>query len=284
MIYLLLSIICSSVIFLIFRSFTKYGINNFQAIVVNYFVAACAGFIHGAEALQTVNLVEADFVNNSLLLGVVFISLFNIMALTAQRNGASVAAIANKMALVIPVCFAVIFYGESMGYSKILGVSLALFGVYLSTAKKEKKAKNGIWLPIILFLGSGFIDTFLKYTETSSLSSEADSKLFTALTFLTAFCIGLLSLILKKELFKISQKTLIGGFTLGVINYGSIYFLIQCLKRSSMASSTIFPINNVGVVLLTTVLAVVAFREQLNVKNRIGILVSVVAILLISLN
>lgn len=251
--------------------------------MVNYFVAACAGFLHSSDAIQTINLSQATFVSNSLLLGIVFISLFNIMALTAQKNGASVAAIANKMALVIPVCFAVFLYNESLGPIKILGIVLALSGVYLSTAKKEKKEKNGIWLPIILFVGSGFIDTFLKYTEATSLNTESDSKLFTALTFLTAFSIGLITLIIKKELFKISFKTLVGGLILGVINYGSIYFLIQCLKQSAMDSSTIFPINNVGVVLLTSFLALAIFKEQLNLKNKVGILLSVLAIILISL-
>lgn len=284
MIYLLLSIFCSSVIFLIFRSFTNFKVNNFQAIVVNYFVAACAGFIHSTDAIETSNIFESSFIYHSLLLGAVFISLFNIMAMTAQKNGASVAAIANKMAMVIPVSFAVIYYGDEMGWIKGIGVGIALFGVYLSTAKEEKKSSKVMWLPIILFLGSGFIDTFLKFTEATALNSESDSKLFTAMTFLTAFIIGLIVMTSKRELLKINKITFLGGLTLGVINYGSIYFLLQCFRFSEMDSSTIFPINNVGVVLLTTLLSLAVFRERLNTKNKFGILISVIAILLISVN
>lgn len=44
MILLLLSILCSSGIYVVFKLFSKFGINTFQAITVNYYVAAAFGF------------------------------------------------------------------------------------------------------------------------------------------------------------------------------------------------------------------------------------------------
>ena len=126
MIYLILSILCSAAIFIIFKSFERFKVNTFTAIVVNYFIAGVTGFATLGEAPSFEKVTTSPWFINSLILGVVFISLFNIMAITAQKLGASVASIANKMALIIPVSFAIIYYNDVVNATKIAGIILAL--------------------------------------------------------------------------------------------------------------------------------------------------------------
>lgn len=286
MIYLFLSILCSAAIFIIFKSFEKFKVNTFTAIVVNYFIAGVTGFATLGETPTLEKITSAPWFVNSLILGVVFISLFNIMAITAQKLGASVASIANKMALIIPVIFAIFYYNDAINATKIIGIVLALFGVYLSTHKTKvegkKIDKKLLLIPIILFLGSGFIDTFLKYNQEAYLNANVfDAKLFPAITFLTAFIIGVAVMTADKTKRDFSKNTLIGGVILGVINYGSIFFLISIFNHTDLESSIVFPINNMGVVLATAIASLLIFREQFSLKNKIGILVSLIALLLI---
>ncbi|MFT5667055.1 MAG: drug/metabolite transporter (DMT)-like permease [Vicingaceae bacterium] len=286
MIYLILSILCSAAIFIIFKSFEKFKVNTFTAIVVNYFIAGITGFATLGESPSFEKVTTAPWLVNSLILGVVFILLFNIMAVTAQKLGASVASIANKMALIIPVVFAVFYYNDAVNSAKIVGVLLALVGVYLSTHKEKvngkKFDKRLLAIPIVLFLGSGFIDTFLKYNQEVYLNASMfDAKLFPAMTFLTAFIIGIVGMALDKSKRDFSRNTLIGGVILGVINYGSIFFLIQIFNQTDLESSVVFPINNMGVVLTTAVASLILFKEQFSFKNKLGILVSIAALLLI---
>ena len=208
------------------------------------------------------------------------------MAVTAQKLGASVASIANKMALIIPVVFAVFYYNDAVNSAKIVGVLLALVGVYLSTHKEKvngkKFDKRLLAIPLVLFLGSGFIDTFLKYNQEVYLNASMfDAKLFPAMTFLTAFIIGIVGMALDKSKRDFSRNTLIGGVILGVINYGSIFFLIQIFNQTDLESSVVFPINNMGVVLTTAAASLILFKEQFSFKNKLGILVSIAALLLI---
>ena len=42
------------------------------------------------------------------------------MALTAQKNGLSVASVASKMSVVIPIIFGIYVYNESLGFQKAL--------------------------------------------------------------------------------------------------------------------------------------------------------------------
>jgi drug/metabolite transporter (DMT)-like permease len=286
MIYLILSILCSAAIFIIFKSFEKFKVNTFTAIVVNYFIAGITGFATLGESPSFEKVTTAPWLVNSLILGVVFILLFNIMAVTAQKLGASVASIANKMALIIPVVFAVFYYNDAVNSAKIVGVLLALVGVYLSTHKEKvngkKFDKRLLAIPLVLFLGSGFIDTFLKYNQEVYLNASMfDAKLFPAMTFLTAFIIGIVGMALDKSKRDFSRNTLIGGVILGVINYGSIFFLIQIFNQTDLESSVVFPINNMGVVLTTAVASLILFKEQFSFKNKLGILVSIAALLLI---
>lgn len=286
MIYLILSILCSAAIFIIFKSFERFKVNTFTAIVVNYFIAGVTGFATLGEAPSVERITSAPWFINSLILGVVFISLFNIMAITAQKLGASVASIANKMALIIPVGFAIIYYNDVVNATKIAGIILALIGVYLSTYKAKVDGKNFdkrlLAIPLVLFLGSGFIDTFLKYNQDAYLNTnDFDAKLFPAITFLTAFTIGIVGMSIDKTKRDFSKNTLIGGVILGVINYGSIFFLISIFNHTNLESSVVFPINNMGVVLTTAVASLLIFKEQFSMKNKIGILVSIVALLLI---
>jgi len=286
MIYLILSILCSAAIFIIFKSFEKFKVNTFTAIVVNYFIAGITGFATLGERPSFEKVTTAPWLVNSLILGVVFILLFNIMAVTAQKLGASVASIANKMALIIPVVFAVVYYNDAVNSAKVVGVLLALVGVILSTHKEKvhdkKFDKRLLAIPLVLFLGSGFIDTFLKYNQEVYLNASMfDAKLFPAMTFLTAFIIGIVGMALDKSKRDFSRNTLVGGVILGVINYGSIFFLIQIFNQTDLESSVVFPINNMGVVLTTAVASLVLFKEQFSFKNKLGILVSIAALLLI---
>lgn len=286
MIYLILSILCSSAIFIIFKSFDKYKVTTFTAIVINYFIAASTGFITLGESIDIGQIIYKPWFVNSIILGFVFISLFNVMAITAQKLGASVASIANKMALIIPVGFAILYYNDVVNVLKISGIILALIGVFLSTLKpKEANRKLNyklIFIPILLFVGSGFIDTFLKYNQEYYLNeSHLDAKLFSACTFLTAFTIGITTILIDKSKRSFDKATIIGGIVLGVINYGSIYFLIQIFNHSNLESSVVFPINNMGVVLLTAAASFVLYKERFSTANKAGIIISLVALALI---
>ncbi len=262
--------------------------HTFSAIVINYFVAGFFGLALSYSEITFEKLFFSNWSPNSFLLGIVFISLFYVMAKTAQEMGASVASIANKMALIIPVVFAVWLYGDELNAIKISGITLALFGIYFSSIKEKRVGKKNskIWiLPLVIFVGSGFIDTFLKYTEEFYLKEgSSDSKLFPAMTFFTAFSIGILITIVRKNKEILILKNILAGLSLGLINFGSIYFLIQAFSESQWESSIIFPINNIGVVILTTIISFLYFKENFSTLNKVGVLISVIALLLISLS
>ncbi len=285
MIYLVLSILISSLLFVVFKLFDVFKINTLQAIVVNYAIALSFGFFTSNTPLLISEIPHQPWFTGAFCLGFLFISVFNVMGITAQKNGLSVASVAGKMSVVIPIIVGIFVYKESVGLVKIIGILMALIAVYLSSAKSDTspvKFKN-LLFPLLLFIGSGCIDAGLKYVETTYVSDGA-VPMFLATIFGCAFILGTFVVITQmiNGKFKFHWKNLVGGIALGIPNYYSMEFLIKALQTKGLESSTLFTINNVSIVILTTVFALTFFKEKLIKKNWIGIGLAVISILLVA--
>ena len=288
MIFLALSIIASTLIFVIFRLFASYNINTLQAIVVNYFVACICGVIGYQNSIELSAIPQYNWFYYTLALGALFIIVFNLMAITTQHSGLSVVSVATKMALVIPIAFGLWYYKEPLGPFKATGIVLALIAVYLVAVKKDSSIilqKKNLVFPVLVFLGSGLIDTSLNFLQNDFITDKSLIPLFSSTIFLTAGVIGIMVLVAQKikGVLVLEFKNIIAGIVLGIPNYFSIYFLVKALRSDLFDSSGIFTINNVGIVIISTLLGIVFFKEQLSIKNWIGITLAVISIALVSL-
>ncbi len=288
MIFLALSIIASTLIFVIFRLFASYNINTLQAIVVNYFVACSCGVIGYQNSIELSAIPKYNWFYYTLALGALFIIVFNLMAITTQHSGLSVVSVATKMALVIPIAFGLWYYKETLGPFKAAGIVLALVAVYLVAVKKDSGIilqKRNLVFPMLVFLGSGLIDTSLNFLQNDFITDKSLIPLFSSTIFMTAGVIGIMVLVAQKikGVLVLEFKNIIAGIVLGIPNYFSIYFLVKALRSDLFDSSGIFTINNVGIVIISTLLGIVFFKEQLSIKNWIGITLAVISIALVSL-
>ncbi|HZH68833.1 MAG TPA: EamA family transporter [Flavobacteriaceae bacterium] len=280
MIYLIFSVLSSSLLYVIFKLFERYNINNVQAITVNYFSAFALGFYYNEVSISVSEVIGAPWILGAVFLGLLFILVFYIMAITSQKNGLSVTSVASKMSVVIPVSFGLIVYNESIGLLKITGILLALVAVYLSSVKSRKglSTKN-LLFPILLFFGSGTIDTTLKFLETNYVQPEM-IPIFSSAIFSFAAIFGLLFLLFKKNS-DWKLKSIIAGLLLGIPNYYSIFFLLKALSSEGLESSTVFTVNHVSILALSTLIGLVAFKEKMYFKNWIGIALAIISIFLI---
>ncbi|MBE7630400.1 EamA family transporter [Tenacibaculum piscium] len=285
MTYLIISILISSLLFVIFKLFDVFKINTSQAIVVNYLIAFLLGIHTSKKTVIILEISQQNWFTGAFILGILFILIFNVMGITAQKNGLAVASIAGKMSVVIPIILGVFLYNEQLETIKIIGILFALIAVYLASAKSDTKtiSLKNLQYPILLFIGSGIIDASLKYMQSSTVSKN-DVPLFLATIFGFAFIFGCFFMILEfiKGKLKIHWKNIVGGIALGIPNYYAMEFLLKALQTEGLESATVFTINNVSIVILTTVFALIFFKEKLIVKNWIGIIVAIISILVVA--
>ena len=282
-IYLLLSIVFSTFINLVFKWFSVFKVNKIQAILVNYLVCFSIGFVLSGD-FNLLKIIGSDWFKYCIILGSLFVAIFLSMAMTTEKYGVSVNAVSAKMSVIIPVLFAYVYNSERLTIQFAVGILLSLLSIYLITKKKQIIIpKKYIYLPIIVFLGSGTIDTSLKLLELN-YSNDISINTISYSIFLGAFLVGTTFYTIKNQFnfSNWSSRNIISGIILGIPNYFSIYFLLTAIKSFSLKSAFVFGINNIGIVLLSTLLSVIIFKEKLTLINKFGVLISVLSIFLIA--
>lgn len=283
MIWLVLNIFVSGLLYIIFRLFPKYGVDNLIAVIINYITAGLLGVLLMDNHPESIFL--RDWFPAAAMMGLVFIFIFLLMASSSQVNGIANTSVANKMSLIIPVLAGIYLYNESITALVIIGIILALAGVVLTSMKEksQRPTTNGYFMLIAIFVGSGMIDTVMKYMQANYLSEE-ESATFVMVIFLSAAILGLLYILIAQShiLRNFNKASILGGIALGIPNFGSIYFLIMALSKSGLQSSVLYPINNMGIVAMTAISGLILFKEKFSLINILGILAAVTAIALIA--
>lgn len=286
MIWLILSILANTLLLLILKGFEKFGVNTLHGIVVNYIVAAATGLcVVGIPSLEVFEVQTEGVLWIPILLGFLFISIFFTLAKTAQVAGISVATVANKMSVVIPVVVALYLYDEELNWMKAAGICAALMAVWLSSKKSAGATFDPkyIFFPLIIFIGSGIIDALINHLQKTIPAQEMIPFLF-SVAFGCAFVVGVAIISYRVMRFRerVTSKSILGGIVLGIPNYFSIFAVAKALDAGIMDSSTFYPVNNMGIVVCSAVAALIVFREKLSTINWFGILLSVGAIGLIA--
>lgn len=287
MIYLLLSILANTTIYLLFKWFEKLGVRIFPAIVVNYLMALTVGLIVVPDlklAMAGASLLP-DWTIGGLALGVVFISIFYLMAITAQKVGVSVTTIASKMSLALAVVlFVLTDPTEKLTVIKVTAIALAIGGVILSSMRDDgtKLHLHAMFWPLLILAGSTVIDFGIAHFS-SMPQNESELSLYSCLSFGMAACTGIVILLIQmiRGTTGIGLKDVFAGLLLGTVNYGSIFFLVMAYHSGIMPKSSMLPVNNLGVVLLGAIAAIAIFREKLTRYNWAGLVLSVIALVLL---
>jgi len=287
MIALIGTIICSTLLLVIFRIFEKYKIDSFQAIVVNYFTAFICGVSIYASDIQPAILTNLTWIPFIGVSAILFISLFIIMAISAQKNGIASTSVAVKMSMAVSMLGMILIYKETVSFLKISGVVFALLGVFLiAAANKATNKKSATFMLVILFFGSGLLDLHLNYAQKVALANLSPS-LFTAFGFGLAGCFGLL--IYSFQRFRSSHKpvlakNIIAGVILGIPNFYSIYFILKSYTTLNWQDSSVLAVANVSIVILSVFVGLLVFKEQINKIKIAGIISALFAIILLYLS
>jgi drug/metabolite transporter (DMT)-like permease len=291
MIYLFGSILFSSYLTLSFKVLQRLRINTLQAIVFNYIACVCTGsIVNGSFPINKENIAAPWFIW-ALLMGAMFISIFNVIGFTTQKLGVAVASVANKLSMVIPFVFSIYLYHESSTVLKIAGIVIALIAVVLTCYPSEKNNESNhskkllLLLPILLFVSSGLLDTLIVYVKNNFFIKPEDNfNIFLITAFSVAATIGFLILVMQVATGKqsFSLRAVLAGIIIGVPNYFSIWCLGKVITAYQGNSSAIIPMNNMGIVLFSAVAAWLLFKEKLSFINWMGIILAIAAIALIA--
>jgi drug/metabolite transporter (DMT)-like permease len=145
----------------------------------------------------------------------------------------------------------------------------------------EPSAKVVLTL-FVLFLAGGAVDIIMK-TFQEAYGATNSRFMFLLLSFGIAFLIGLTIVVHKGIRTGIwpDRETWAWGTLLGVINYGSLEFLLRALEE--LPGTVVFPVNNIAIVVLAAIFGVMFWGERLSKMNLAGLALALVGLVLLSL-
>ena len=271
-----------------FKLFSRFKINTFNAIVINYTVCLILGSMIDPQSGWPFSgsIIQERWFAFDVILGLMFIVGFNLTAQSIQQAGITMTTLIQRMSLILTVSFTVILFHEHFGWFELFGLVMALLAIIAINQKTSSlKLQLSGPFPFIIFavlVISAAIEILLYYVEKTGLVGT-DQMAFTTHGFGCAAIFGWVSMIwlaFKKKL-KLKGRDVIAGILLGIPNIFSIFLLLKMLNKG-WNGSLMYPLVNVSVLLLSTLVAVIAFREKLNRLNWIGIGLASAAILVIA--
>jgi drug/metabolite transporter (DMT)-like permease len=291
-VFLLLSVTCSVAIYLVLKWIGNKNVNLQGAITVNYLTCIVLGsywlneasFFRGGMWLET-------WVWKSTLLGMLFFFIFTCMGLTTRFFSVSVTAVSSKMAMVIPAIFFVITRSQFPEWKLILGLFGGVISVMLLTMGPQINGNNRRYavLPFIVWVGSGIIDILLVFLESEAKGIDHGHIMVSTCIFSGAFVSGLLWHGIrswKKGTPVFSgwkQVPYVWGIWLGLPNFGSIVFLLKAISVTALSEAVLFPVNHIGIVLLSVLLSVVLFGERFTRQRKWGLILALTSLVLLVL-
>lgn len=292
--FLIISICFTSFIFLLFKWIAHYRLAIFPLVVLNYFFGAAVGILILVFApVKSIGALPSEIFFFALFIAAFFLANFYFMGKSTQVFGVSPATTAARMSLVIPAVFSIVAYEEKAGWVKILGIIAALAAIFLTLFRKENSGASGstdfkpaVYLfPLMTFLGTGLLDIFFKLSQVNILETFPN-VIFVTLIFLLCGGLGTMLILIRKNRYtgQFGPEMRKWSMILGVANFFAIYTFLLALTESEMPGSVLFPVNSVGIVVLSTFVSFFFFREKLNLWNKTGFVLSVAAILIIYLS
>lgn len=289
MIDLIITIVLFNFVVVLFKLFPKYKVDNLQALIFNYITAASLGltmYLNNGGSISIGNIINSNWILHSIVIGVLFIVVFNFYAFGTQKVGVAISTVANKMSMVFPTLVGLILYGESnFIVYKILGFVFALIGIYLTSTKNGKLSfdKKYLWVIIAIFVLQGIADVV--FGDCSKLPGTAqDTELIFLVLFVFAAIVGVI-MMTGKSLgggVKFEAKNILWGIAVGLPNYGTLYFMFKALQTSGLDQSEVYPIISMGAVFSSAIIGWLLFKEKLTSSNWIGILFAILGIAIIT--
>lgn len=289
MIYLLLSVISSSLIPNMFRLGKQKKVNEPVVLTINYVLAASVFFISllisGKYQLLTnysdLQLVEQNSILIAVLLGLVtglfFYGGFYYYQRAVFLSGPSLASAFGKMGILIPMMLSILIWREIPGLIQWIGISLAILAIIIIAINPKVMKLNDINPVLIIFFLIGGLGDFANKVFQKYCFLDHN----TIFLFFVFFSALIISIKASKKIKKIEKWDYIIGIIISIPNLGTAYFLIYAL--STIDAVIVYPIFSGGTIILTSIISAIIFKERLKRKEYIGIIFMIIAVALINI-
>ena len=288
MLPLLLTILSSLAISILLKMSEERRGDRLVVAGANYIVAGLLGLL----LCDTGRGIEPLWIGGATLIGAGFVAGFLLLMRTIQVAGLAVTASVARVATLGPVLLSILFYAERPSTIAVVGIILGLGSFILFGVDQSRRGRDAdLRLTALLLLGGVVVvmtgnDFAMKVAQ----YNRVDPGWLLLLVFGSAglFCWGT---VLIRGLMRRGRgepmvsgtfrRDLLRGFSLGLPNFFSSWFLLAALDR--IPASIVFPITSAAGVSLSALAAVLIWRERPGRAGWLGIAVALAAVALMGI-
>lgn len=206
-------------------------------------------------------------------------TIFVLMSKSINKIGLIKTDTVQRISLIIDIVFSFTFFNEKITLPKLIGIIIAIIAMLLVIYNKnydfKKNNFNDYTLLLSIWAGFGLIDILFKLLTQKNLFYP-----YLTLIFFTAF---IFMLIFNTTLYKrklLLKNTLI-GIILGILNFFTALFYIKSHKIFQDSPSIVFTNVSIGVIVISTIIGALVFKEKVNKNNYYGIFLSICSIIIL---
>ncbi len=216
--------------------------------------------------------------------GVLYVLGFLLLMAGIARLPLAVPVTVSRLSVVLPVAISVMLWREAPGLLQWLGLAVGLGAMAVVGAsfagrnRGERAGARSVLLIAALFVVLGSGDTMLKvFRETGP---DVERLAFTWFLFTVAALLTWALVLVRRVPF--DGRTFALGLALGVPNLTSTVFTLAALR--TVSASIAFPIINLTVIVGSTLLGLLVWRERLGRGSIAGLALAGAAIVLLAID
>jgi len=244
----------------------------------NYFIASLVSLyyvISGSDDYFSISTLMFGSI-----LGGLFVLTFFAFARAVGIAGTALATVSSRLSVVVPLIMSIFIFDESPTFFQYCGffataITILLFYLSLRDGKAKSLNLRSYFYLLVVLIGIGINDFCMKIFQEWRPLTEKSFFLFCIFT--SAFILTTSYVLITR--IKPDSQVIFRGFILGVPNIFSSYFLLAALAQ--LAAIIVYPVINIGIILFTSIMALVLWKEKLNRYGQIALAMGVIAILLL---
>jgi drug/metabolite transporter (DMT)-like permease len=280
MIAILLTIVCSSSIALILKYNDARDGNPLLLLAGNYFIAAIISFVFILTDLNAT--ISSETFIFGVLLASLFVASFFAFAKAVGAAGTALATVSSRLSVIVPLLLSIVIYQEEPSVYQLAGiilafVTIALFYFSLKNESSKKLRFIDYFYLIAVLVGIGLNDFCMKVFQ--QWRPEVEKSYFIFIIFSAATIYTFFVIFIKR--IRLKKIVLIRGGILGVPNMFSTFFILLALAQ--LPAIVVYPMMNIGIILLTALGAWILWKEKLNNYGKWALVSGSIAIIFLGI-
>ena len=274
MIFLILAVLCSSVISILLRISQEKRSSDIGMFIFNYAVCILLSLLYFPRHTLSMRVEGTSFtIGLGIVTGILFLSSFVFLQQGIRKCGLVAASIFMKLGVIITVLISVTFFKESPGLLQVIGIILSVAAIIVFNYDRNGlNADSHPVLLILLLLVSGLTDSMLNVF--SKIGNQELNDLFLLLVFLFAMVSSIALYLIRKE--RMGGWDVLLGVILGIPNYFSSRFLL--LSLNTVPAVVAYPIYSVSTIVIICLAGIIAFKETLSKQKVLGLVLVAAAV------